>query len=65
MFKKLFIPKKININMRNIGESNPAIIYEKGERYHTCETVFDNIKKTSFEKKGIILADFKHNCVVI
>ncbi|MCK4432974.1 MAG: hypothetical protein KAV48_03480 [Methanomicrobia archaeon] len=51
--------------MRNIGESNPAIIYEKGERYHTCETVFDGIKKTSFERKGIILADFKHIRVVI
>ncbi|RLF96686.1 hypothetical protein DRN58_01115 [Thermococci archaeon] len=69
MFKKLFKVKRIDINMRKIGEGKTKIIYENGDRYvvefKNDMTAFDNIRKTSFEKKGTILADFKHNCMVI
>jgi len=56
MFKKLFILKRIDINMRKIGEGKTKIIYENGDRYiiefKNDMTAFDGIKKTSFENKG-------------
>jgi phosphoribosylaminoimidazole-succinocarboxamide synthase len=56
MFKKLFKVKRIDINMRKIGEGKTKIIYENGDRYivefKNDMTAFDGIKKTSFENKG-------------
>jgi len=56
MFKKLFKVKRIDINMRKIGEGKTKIIYENGDRYivefKNDMTAFDGIKKTSFEDKG-------------
>jgi len=56
MFKKLFILKRIDINMRKIGEGKTKIIYENGDKYviefKNDMTAFDGIKKTSFENKG-------------